>query len=40
VASAKVFHDLRALADRRVPDVAVALADDALALGIAAAATI
>jgi uncharacterized membrane protein len=39
VASAKVFHDLRALADRRVPDVAVALAEDALALRIAALAT-
>jgi uncharacterized membrane protein len=39
LASAKVFHDLRARADRRVPDVAVALTEDALALRIAALAT-
>ena len=37
--SAKVFHDLRAKADQRVSDVAVALVEDALALGIAARAT-
>jgi uncharacterized membrane protein len=35
LASAKVFHDLRALADRRLPDPAVAVAEDALAIGVA-----
>jgi len=35
LASAKVFHDLRALADRRLPDAVVAVAEDALALGTA-----
>jgi hypothetical protein len=38
LASAKVFHDLRALADRRLPDPAVAVAEDALALAIASLA--
>ena len=32
VASAKAFHDLRALADRKVPDPVVAVAEDLLAL--------
>ena len=35
LASAKVFHDLRALADRRLPDPAIAVVEDALALGTA-----
>jgi hypothetical protein len=35
LASAKAFHDLRALADRRLPDPAVAVAEDTLALGVA-----
>jgi hypothetical protein len=35
LASAKVFHDLRALADRRLPDPAVAVAEDTLAIGVA-----
>ena len=35
LASAKAFHDLRALADRRVPDPAVAVAEDLLSLEIA-----
>ena len=35
LASAKVFHDLRALADRRIPDAAVAVAEDTLAIGVA-----
>lgn len=39
LASAKVFHDLRALADRSVPDPPVAVAEDALAIGVATLAT-
>jgi uncharacterized membrane protein len=38
LASAKAFHDLRALADRALPDPAVAVAEDALAIGVAALA--
>ena len=37
--SAKVFHDLRAAADRRLPDPAVAVVEDVLAIGVATLAT-
>ena len=37
--AAKAGHDLRALAARRVPDPAVAVAEDGVAIALAAAAT-
>jgi hypothetical protein len=37
--SAKVFHDLRAAADQRLPDPAVAVVEDVLAIGVATLAT-
>ena len=38
VVAAKIMHDLRALADRRVPDAPVAVGEDLLSLRIAALA--